>query len=96
MIQTFDEIKRRFLSYSKEKQEFLIYQIYIAFGLYLDFIENYNKLDKHNLQKYPLFVIIYSYFYMFIASMILYSVFNKNSLKNKMRKIKFFANKFKN
>ena len=92
----FEEIKNRFYSYNKVKQEFIIYQIYIAAGLCFDFISKYNKLKKKKLHiNTPLlYSIIYGYFYLYFAHIVLYITFNKNSLSNKLRKIKNFSKKF--
>ena len=48
---------------------FIIYQIYIAAGLYFDFISKYNKLEKKNLYiNTPLlYSIIYGYFYLYFS-----------------------------
>tara|TARA_Y100001970_G_scaffold62414_1_gene79785 strand:- start:818 stop:1105 length:288 start_codon:yes stop_codon:yes gene_type:complete len=93
----FEEIKKTFYSYNKEKQKFIIFQIYVAAGLYLDFIGKYNII-KHKIQLDTpiLFCIIYGYFYMYLAHIVLYIVFNKNTLEYKLRKIKNFSYKFKN
>ena len=96
-MNNFEEIKNCFYSYDKKKQEFIIYQIYIAAGLYFDFTSKYNKLKKKNLYiNTPLlYSIIYGYFYLYFAYIVLYIIFNKNSLSNKLRKIKNFSNKFR-
>ena len=98
LFNNFEEIKRQFYSYDKEKQKFLIYQIYIAIGLFLDFIEKYDILVRENLHKdiYILLRVQFAYVYLFNAYSILYIVCNKNSLHNKMRKIKSFMATLKN
>ena len=98
LFNNFEEIKRQFYTYDKEKQKFLIYQIYIATGLFLDFIEKYKILVRENLHKdiSILFRVQFTYVYLFNAYSILYIVCNKNSLHNKMRRIKSFVATLKN
>lgn len=98
LFNNFEKIKRRFYSYDKDKQKFLIYHIYIATGLFLDFIEKYKILVRKNLHKdiYMLLRVQFAYVYLFNAYSILYIVCNKNSLHNKMQRIKSFVATLKN
>ena len=64
LFKNVDEIKRRFYSYDKEKQKFLIYHIYIATGLFLDFMEKYNILVRENLHKDTYIILrVHLYYY---------------------------------
>tara|TARA_B100000315_G_C14324486_1_gene472338 strand:+ start:136 stop:453 length:318 start_codon:yes stop_codon:yes gene_type:complete len=98
IFNNFEEIKRQFYTYDKEKQQFLIYQIFTATALFLDFREKYNMLVRENLHKdiSILLRVQFAYVYLFNAYSILYIVCNKNSLHNKMRRIKSFVATLKN
>ena len=98
IFNNFEEIKRQFYTYDKEKQQFLIYQIFTATALFLDFREKYNMLVRENLHKdiSILYRVIFMYVYLFNAHRILYNVCNKNSLHNKMRRIKCYMATLKN
>ena len=98
LFNNFEEIKRQFYSYDKETQKFLIYQIFIATTLFVDFREKYKILVRENLHKdiSILYSVLFAYFYLFYAHSILYIVCNKNSLHNKMRRIKCYMATLKN
>lgn len=92
------KIKQQFYSYDKNTQKFLIYKIYIAITLIFDFIEKYKILERKNLHKdqYVFFKVIFIYFYIYNAYIILYIALDKNSLNNKMRRITCFSATLKN
>ena len=98
LFNNFEQLKRQFYSYDKETQQFLIYQILIATTLFVDFREKYKILVRENLHKdiSILYRVIFMYVYLFNAHRILYTVCNKNSLHNKMRRIKSFVATLKN
>ena len=98
LFNNFEQLKRQFYSYDKETQQFLIYQILIAITLFLDFREKYKILVRENLHKdiSILYRVIFMYVYLFNAHRILYNVCNKNSLHNKMRRIKCYMATLKN
>ena len=98
LFNNFEEIKQQFYSYDKETQQFLIYQIFTATTLFFDFREKYKILVRENLHKdiSILYRVLFAYFYLFYAHIILYIVCNKNSLYNKMWRIKCFTATLKN
>jgi len=97
-IEQINQIKQQFYSYDKNKQKFLIYKIYIATALFLDFREKYKILERDNLHKdkYMLLKVTFIYFYLFNVYIILYITLDKNSLQNKMRRITYFSATLKN